>query len=62
MSSYGTLRSIQSIGIVYSVVARGATVLACYATCQGNFSEVVPRVLNVITTSEESQMSYAYNG
>lgn len=61
MSSYGTIKSIPSIGIVYAVVARGATVLVRYATCNGNFSDVVPHVLSVIAASEESQMSYAYN-
>ena len=56
--SYGTLRSIQSLGIVYSCVTRGTTILAFHACCQGNFSEVVPKVLAMIPSSKDDRMTY----
>jgi vesicle-associated membrane protein 7 len=58
MASYGTLRSIQSLGIVYSCVSRGSTILALYASCQGNFSEVVPQVLSAIPVEEYGRCTY----
>lgn len=34
--------------ILYSVVARGTTVLAKYASCPGNFAEVTEQILTKI--------------
>ena len=58
MTSYGTLRSIQSLGIVYSCVARGKVILAYYASFQGNFPDVVPGVLAVIPPNRDDKMTY----
>ena len=58
MTSYGTLRSIQSLGIVYSCVSRGGSILACHASCDGNYSDVVPYVLDKIPSDEDGKMTY----
>ena len=56
--SYGALTSIQSLGIIYSCVSRGNTILAFYAICQGNYTDVVPKVLAMIPSNENGQMTY----
>ena len=45
--------------ILYSVVARGTTVLAKYANCAGNFSEVVELVLGKISP-ENAKLTYTH--
>lgn len=44
--------------ILYSTVARGTTVLACQASCRGNFNEVVEQVLMKITP-ENAKLTYS---
>lgn len=43
--------------ILYSVVARGTTVLAKFASCAGNFAEVTEQILSRITP-ENSKLTY----
>lgn len=43
--------------ILYSVVARGTTVLAKFASCAGNFSEVTEQILSRIPP-ENSKLTY----
>ena len=43
--------------ILYSVVARGTTVLAKYAQCAGNFAEVTEQILSRIPP-ENSKLTY----
>ncbi|XP_011409701.1 PREDICTED: vesicle-associated membrane protein 7-like [Amphimedon queenslandica] len=59
MASYGTLGSIQSPGIIYSSISRGSTILALHASCDGNFAEVVPQILSVISRGDlTSRLTY----
>lgn len=43
--------------ILYSVVARGTTVLAKFASCAGNFAEVTEQILSRIPP-ENSKLTY----
>ncbi|XP_059155870.1 vesicle-associated membrane protein 7-like [Physella acuta] len=45
--------------ILYSVVARGTTVLAKYASCAGNFTEVTDQILMKIP-QENSKLTYSH--
>ena len=45
--------------ILFSVVARGTTVLAKHANCAGNFVEVIEQVLAKISR-ETSKMTYSH--
>ena len=45
--------------ILFSVVARGTTVLAKHANCAGNFLEVIEQVLAKISR-ETSKMTYSH--
>jgi len=45
--------------ILYTVVARGTTVLVKHAACAGNFSEVTEQVLNKIP-AEDSRLTYSH--
>lgn len=45
--------------LLYSVVARGSTVLAKYASCAGNFAEVTEQILNTISP-ENGKLTYSY--
>ncbi|KAL3879032.1 hypothetical protein ACJMK2_031346 [Sinanodonta woodiana] len=45
--------------ILYSVIARGTTVLAKYASCAGNFTEVSEQILAKIP-SENSKLTYSH--
>ncbi|XP_012943229.1 vesicle-associated membrane protein 7 [Aplysia californica] len=45
--------------ILYSVVARGTTVLAKYASCAGNFTEVTEQILTKIP-QENSKLTYSH--
>ena len=46
--------------IIYSLVARGPTVLAEFTTTSGNFTTVTRRILDKIASSD-AKMSYAYD-
>jgi vesicle-associated membrane protein 7 len=45
--------------ILYSVISRGTTVLARFASCTGNFVEVTEQVLSQIGV-ENSKMTYSH--
>ena len=45
--------------ILFAVVARGTTVLAKYASCAGNFMEVVEQVLGKISP-ENAKLTYSH--
>jgi hypothetical protein len=45
--------------ILYSVVARGITVLAKYASCPGNFSEVTEQIIAKIPP-DDSKLTYSH--
>ena len=44
-------------GILYCVVARGATVLARHASCVGNFAEISDLVLAKVREQEQPKMT-----
>lgn len=46
--------------LLYSVVARGTTVLARYATCAGNFAEVTEQILTKIPPGESGRLTYSH--
>ena len=48
-----------TLGIIYAVIARGTTVLAHYACCHGNFSEVAQQVLKNIRSEDDGMLTYA---
>lgn len=58
MTSYGTIQSIQSLGIIYACVSRDCTILAVRTTFQGNFSDVVPQILAMISSDENGRLTY----
>lgn len=45
--------------ILYSVIARGTTVLAKYASCAGNFAEVTEIIMSKIPP-DNSKMTYSH--
>nr|CAD7402222.1 unnamed protein product [Timema cristinae] len=45
--------------ILYSVVTRGLTVLAKYASCAGNFAEVTEQILTKIAP-EDAKLTYSH--
>ena len=45
--------------VLFAVVARGQTILAKYASCAGNFTEVVDQVLSKIPP-ENSKLTYTH--
>ncbi|GAB1604513.1 vesicle-associated membrane protein 7-like [Argonauta hians] len=45
--------------LFYSVIARGSTVLARYAMCKGNFSEVTDQILSRIPP-EDGKLTYSH--
>ena len=45
--------------ILYAVVARGTTILTKYASCAGNFAEVVELVLAKISP-ENAKLTYTH--
>ncbi|KAL6044494.1 Vesicle-associated membrane protein, variant 2 [Balamuthia mandrillaris] len=47
--------------IIYSLVARGATVLAEHAAASGNFIEVSRLILDKISSTQTGRMSYSYD-
>ncbi|XP_042870453.1 vesicle-associated membrane protein 7-like [Penaeus japonicus] len=46
--------------LLYSVIARGTTVLARYATCAGNFAEVTEQILTKISPGETGRLTYSH--
>ena len=46
--------------ILFAVVARGATVLAKYASCAGNFTEVTEQILSKIP-ADNSKLTYSHS-
>lgn len=53
------LLSSSTLGIIYSLVARGNVILAHYACCHGNFTEVAHQVLRNVTRETDTRLSYA---
>ena len=47
------------MAILYTVIARGSTVLAQFASCAGNFSEVAYQILSKLS-EENSKMTYSH--
>lgn len=45
--------------ILYSVVSRGPTVLAKYATCAGNFAEVTEQIISKIPNHND-KLTYSH--
>ena len=58
-SSKSVLLSSSTLGIIYSLVARNRVILAHYASCHGNFSEVAQQVLKSISSEVDKRLSYA---
>ena len=46
--------------ILYSVVARGTTILARFASCTGNFAEVAEQILRSIAP-ENAKLTYTHS-
>ncbi|KAL5276604.1 VAMP7 family protein [Megaselia abdita] len=46
--------------ILYSVISRGATVLAKFAECVGNFAEVTEQIINRIPINESHKLTYTH--
>ena len=55
----GVSLSTYTLGIVYSMIARGNVILVHYACCHGNFSEVIERVLINIPFEKDGKLTYA---
>lgn len=51
---------LQKMPILFSVIARGTTVLAKYASCAGNFTEVTEQILAKIPQNENSKLTYSH--
>lgn len=47
------------MAILYSVVARGTTILTKYASCAGNFAEVTEQILKKIPP-ENDRLTYSH--
>ena len=48
-----------TMALLFTVIARGNTILAKYASCAGNFSEVVEQVLARISP-ENGRLTYSH--
>lgn len=60
INANGVILSDQTLGIIYAVIARGASViLAHHATCHGNFTEVAQQVLGNIPPESDGKLTYA---
>ncbi|XP_066945281.1 vesicle-associated membrane protein 7-like isoform X2 [Macrobrachium rosenbergii] len=46
--------------LLYSVIARGSTVLSRYAMCAGNFAEVSEQILSKIPPRETGRLTYSH--
>jgi len=53
------LLSPSTLGIIYSLIARGDVILAHHACCHGNFTEVAHQVLRSIAGEVDRRLSYA---
>ena len=51
--------SAYTLGIIYSLIARGNVILAHYACCHGNFSEVALQVIKNIELDMDGKLTYA---
>lgn len=51
--------SSSTLGIIYSLVARGGVILAHHACCHGNFTEVAQQVLRSVVRETDCRLSYA---
>lgn len=51
--------SAYTLGIIYSLIARGNVILAHYACCHGNFSEVALQVIKNIELDTDGKLTYA---
>ena len=59
MNGYLAQSQSSSLGIIYTVVARGTVILAQYASHHGNFTEVSQQVLELVPTDGNSKLTYA---
>ena len=59
MNGYVPQFQAPSMGIIYSVVARGTIILAQHALHNGNFTEVSQQVLELVPTDTNSKLTYA---
>jgi len=46
--------------IIYSIVTRGTIVLAEFSTAKGNFDDVARKILEKVSSQQNSKMSYVY--
>ncbi|KAL8617330.1 Vesicle-associated membrane protein [Nucella lapillus] len=46
--------------VLFCLVSRGTTVLAKYASCAGNFTEVTEQILNKIPQDQNSKLTYSH--
>lgn len=51
--------SAYTLGIIYSLIARGNVILTHYACCHGNFSEVALQVIKNIELDTDGKLTYA---
>ena len=51
--------SAYTLGIIYSLIARGNVILSHYACCHGNFSEVALQVIKNIELDCDGKLTYA---
>ena len=59
MNGYMAQSQSPSLGIIYTVVARGTLILTQYASHHGNFTEVSQQVLELVPTDVNSKLTYA---
>lgn len=57
--SFNLAAQLSNMPILFSVVARGTVVLAKYATCAGNFSEVTEQILSKIPPHDD-KLTYSH--
>lgn len=55
----GFINSVITMPILFSVVARGTVVLAKYASCAGNFTEVTEQILSKIPPHDD-RLTYSH--
>ena len=60
INANGVLLTEHTLGIIYTVIARGTSVvLFHHAACHGNFSEVAQQVLVNIPAENDGKLTYA---
>ncbi|KAL8616812.1 Vesicle-associated membrane protein [Nucella lapillus] len=47
--------------ILFSLISRGTAILAKYASCAGNFTEVAEQIIAKIPHEEDSKLTYSHN-